>query len=193
MANSTFTGRINSKLSALFTGETKGLKQEYAIADLTRFKGMYEHILEKIKTDDMYVDSYTGWTLKQAVEYHERLKYSRPTTAELENAENIIEYIKEQMINDILRELISRGTSYSSKASGRQVPATIKMDYENSMIIVNKLRNTQYQLNSGNQISTYAEYEQAYKDAIDLIYSTENSGDFRINRANDTAIGIHRK
>ena len=190
---STLTGRINSKLSALFTGETRGLKQEYAIADLTRFKEMYEHILETIKRDESYVDSYTGWTLKQAVEYHERLKYSRPTNDELENAENIIEYIKEQMINDMLEDFIGRTNNYSSKASGRPLSAVIRMDYENSMRIVSKLKNTQYQLNSGNPISTYQEYENAYNDAINLIYATENSGEFRVNRANDTAIGIHRK
>ena len=59
---STFFGRVDSRISALFTGETKGLKQETAVADLTRFKGMYEHILETIKRDDSYVDTYTGWT-----------------------------------------------------------------------------------------------------------------------------------
>ena len=109
------------------------------------------------------------------------------------NAENIIEYIKEQMINDILVELITRRNNYSSKASGRPLSAVIRMDYENSMRIVSKLKNTQYQLNSGNPISTYQEYENAYNDAINLIYATENSGEFRVNRANDTAIGIHRK
>ena len=190
---STFFGRVDSKVSSLFTGQTRGLKQEYAIADLTRFKGMYEHLLETIKRDDSYVDTYTGWTLKQAIEYHERLKYSRPTTDELENAENIIEYIKEQMINDMLADFIARTNNYSSKASGRPISPAVRMDYDNSMRIVAKLKNTQYQLNSGNQISTYAEYERAYVDALNLIYATENSGEFRVNRANDTAIGIHRK
>ena len=33
----------------------------------------------------------------------------------------------------------------------------------------------------------------AYEDALNLIYATENSGEFRVKRANDTAIGIHRK
>ena len=195
MANdrSSFGGRMGSRLSALFTGETKGIRQERAIADFTAFKEAYEHFLGYILEDECYIDSTYGVSAKAAKSYLERVRYARGSIAEQTAAENYLEYIKEQIITDIITEILYRNGAYSLKASGRQIPQVLRLDYEKCTHIANKYRGTSYQINNGNPISNATEFKRAYEQAVDYIYGTQHSGDFGTNRANDIAAGIPRK
>lgn len=189
---SSILGRLDSKFSALFTGETKGLRQENVIQDLTNFKDKYEHFLDYVLNDECYIDTAMGISLKSAKDYLERVRYSRATPTDQQSAENIVEYIKQQLITDIIVELTTGTRLYSTK-SGRNVSQVLKLDYELCTQIANKYRGTQYQLNNGNPILSAADFELAYKQAIDIIYGTQHSGNYQTNRDNDIAIGIPRK
>lgn len=185
-------GIFGSKMSALFTGETKGLKQERIIQDLTVFKNCYEHFIDFVKKDEFYIEPSMGTSAKAAGEYAERVRCSRASVRDRKNVDDVFKYIVETLVTDILNDF-NYGTNTYRKKAGCNISPVLKQDFDNCIRILNKYSNSKYQLNRSNQVSNYTEFENAYNQAVNLIYCIEHSLDFEVNRANDIAAGIKRK
>lgn len=185
-------GIFGSKMSALFTGDTKGLKQERTIQDLAVFKNCYEHFIDFVKKDEFYIEPSIGISAKAVGEQADRVRYSRASVREQKNVDDVFKYIVETLVTDILNDF-NYGTNNYRRKAGCNISPVLKQDFDNCIRILRKYSNSNYQLNRSNRISNYAEFENAYNQAVKLIYCIEHSLDFEVNRVNDIAAGIRRK